>query len=806
MSRRSLLTRLGGVLLCAGILLTAVPNISGQSVSGPFFSTGEPVLGSVDNAVIVFLPLANTGASAATNVEVISATLGNAQLISPLLPFELGTMPNAKVSTLSLRFDASSLVPGNKYLVTVRGDYQSNATALGFAVNRIFTYQPNVAGLTEGEVVALVGAKYASLPQVNQDDDNQALLTYVLSLPEVANAHIPSGGGAVLGAFTSGRTFSIINNQGLPPPPQGHSVPAGASRREHANVLHSIESTGPQPARSDSFPAVAVGDPVELPTSSNARILGSLDPDWENWNPVPDLQEWLVTEQFYDDSPPMGHDATLEGLRNVGGDGVFYITAHGGGDPEDPTWPYHITTATSGIDVPDELTQADLDAQPPRLVIGLSAGIWNPLIKKWELVPHYGITAAFIKTNWHRFGPNSLVYVDACSSAAPMAQEFEDAILKLGASVYVGWTDDALGGMQFNTAEFVFDRLLGANHVFPEADGFKQRPFNYGSIENNLSSHGLGRSGNATIKFIPNPEPGQGNFGILAPSIGYTWVDEPNNQLYMFGFFGSDPRPDGSVSVGGEPAGIVTWDPEEIVATVPASGAGAVGDEIVIARAHKSNVARLTEWEGTFRFTVQGEETLKQTIYFNLGFRADIRQYRAVIGQPLLEPDIGPSGALDGSTASYQCTGNHVVSVPGVSTTTYTWQKSGDLVLWRGYPDAILFPAPALNWFGSIGELASHTSMLLQVSADSSSNFTPCNQHTKTVVVDPLGTFSSDFPFSLCAGASDLNLTLDESATIQQGSQSFPDVCSIGFVQAVGFDWGPIFATNGTAPDPNSAR
>jgi hypothetical protein len=117
----------------------------------------------------------------------------------------------------------------------------------------------------------------------------------------------------------------------------------------------------------------------------------------------------------------------------------------------------------------------------------------------------------------------------------------------------------------------VFDRLLGANQFCPETNPssvqpcaagkaeppiFAQRPFDYAAVSTTeFVWHDLGIFPNAEsdhyglrLNFTPNKG---SSFGLLAPSISHLAMDESKQQLTICGIFGQDPRPEGSVTVGG---------------------------------------------------------------------------------------------------------------------------------------------------------------------------------------------------------------------------------------------------------------
>src|SRR2546429_298301 len=65
------------------------------------------------------------------------------------------------------------------------------------------------------------------------------------------------------------------------------------------------------------------GRAAELPTPVQARILNALGTSFQPQDGS--LRTWLTADHY----TSAGTDATVDGLKHVAGDGVFYIDAHG---------------------------------------------------------------------------------------------------------------------------------------------------------------------------------------------------------------------------------------------------------------------------------------------------------------------------------------------------------------------------------------------------------------------------------------------------------------------------------------------
>lgn len=104
--------------------------------SKPQLITGNATVLNTGEEIIVSLTIANTGDDAALNVYLTGATLGAARRISPQnFPVYIGSLQREGSGSIGTRFSNTGLVPGQQYLLTLRGTYQAGGT-LGFVVNR----------------------------------------------------------------------------------------------------------------------------------------------------------------------------------------------------------------------------------------------------------------------------------------------------------------------------------------------------------------------------------------------------------------------------------------------------------------------------------------------------------------------------------------------------------------------------------------------------------------------------------------------------------------------------------------------
>ncbi|TEU16392.1 MAG: hypothetical protein E3J21_10775 [Anaerolineales bacterium] len=213
---------------------------------------------------------------------------------------------------------------------------------------------------------------------------------------------------------------------------------------------------------------------------------------------TPPIKSWLSASGYQ----LAAGDATVEGLKKVSGDGIFYFNTHGGWLTKikfcgrikldgifyfntHGGWRpnihgervYGLFTSTPVNDANDILLKEDLDKGRLRYASAphdinpdfdpevdpdpRSEECKNadpPCKKPYTNASHYAITAKFVE-HYMSFGGNSFVYIDACSSET---NEIKQAFLgKPGVSVHAGWTGSVGNGFGTSATRFLFDGLLG---------------------------------------------------------------------------------------------------------------------------------------------------------------------------------------------------------------------------------------------------------------------------------------------------------------------------------------------------------
>jgi len=526
------------------------------------------------------------------------------------------------------------------------------------------------------------------------------------------------------------------------------------------------------------------------------------------------------------------------------GERLFFILTHMAafGEKELSHFPTctPIRTSTPSSFAEDLAMAGDMVLPDPAL-IRMSARFELDPLYGWVVQVNYGITHNFIDKYWGDFSANSFVYIDACHSDdntddyGPAVATFMHSIFNKKASVYAGWSGTVPDSFAIDTAKLIFDRLLGANEFCAETDPesitdcedgpaespvFAQRPFDYQAAANiEFANHGnvgtvrdvLDESFLVALKFTPSAG---SSFGLLAPSISNMLVNEfsgQSGQLTINGTFGQDPRPDGSVQVGGMDAPIESWTPKAIVVDLNITGPGSAGDVQVTVRQHKSNVARLTEWKGQqFLYTIAGNGSLQINATFSLHFRLDIRKYRKQIHVEPIEPTGGTLAAHD-SSGTFSASG----SGPGIDQ-TFEWSGSGDLLYFT--PTT---PITGVNIFGATMLIIDSTHLQNFVGASSEANAggvctvlsgSPPVQVQGPLVIEGPGnltvfvglTSPQEYPFNLDPDTADILPNM--FVTLGVAPFTAYDCMYEQAVARYTYKWGPVPATRDTAPDPKSAR
>jgi hypothetical protein len=431
----------------------------------------------------------------------------------------------------------------------------------------------------------------------------------------------------------------------------------------------------PQRRTSAAAPrARALAAPVETPTAATARVLQSFGADFDGADVVADLSGWLHAKGYALRAGDQ-NTAHVEALRQVGGDGCFYINTHGGAFastlfPGSDQISYSIQSSTlvSAAQEADPAMRADLDARRLTYFTAHNGGTFLGFIDDWDT--RYGITAAFVDAYWH-FAPDSVVLINACSSArtgeSKWAAGFVFACHRAGAGVYLGWNETVTPTGAYRAARYFTCRLLGANAYQPEVPA--QRAFAWDSVMADMQRKGLHLDPGGNATFLALPRPGSATVQQLAPGIHHVEIDEYRDELTLHGSFGSTP---GTVTVAQQPRRVLEWTPTRIVCDLPLTGPGAAGAVQVRVRGVASNLRQISEWTLDLDYTwvVMETQGLKVSGPGRIRLRADIGATREDAGEVPAQPlrqaiatrdsrlPLAASGSLPTGACTLNWTGN----------------------------------------------------------------------------------------------------------------------------------------------------
>ena len=383
----------------------------------------------------------------------------------------------------------------------------------------------------------LVRARFESLRGIDPDTACQQIAGYLKGLPEFEAAGV-SPDRCAWGRFTDGRLLIVVNNR---------AISASRARAPKSRASRAVEF---------------------LPNSPTVRIFDNLGSAFEHV--TYDLAE-LLPRHGYQMAGGGVLKATVEELKKVEGDGIFYIESHGGlGSIRGGLDTYGIYSGTLTTVAAEEVYKADLDAG--HLSYMIAEVDEDPVTQQRSAEPRYGIMPSFVE-KYMKFGEASLVYFSACSSDNA---EFKAACLRAGAGVYLGWTQTTLSFVAFSAATFLFDRLLGENKVLP-VDPKDSYPMLLGG-----AAAALAKNINPVTKAAYDTAPDTGSkltFTVgdtsvwgIAPYIVGSVYDSDSGVMTLSGYFGPNEgtvERDGTGTSPGQPVSVQSWQEKEIKLVLP---------------------------------------------------------------------------------------------------------------------------------------------------------------------------------------------------------------------------------------------
>lgn len=402
---------------------------------------------------------------------------------------------------------------------------------------------------------------------------------------------------------------------------------------------------------------------------------------------------------------------SVEGLKSVTGDGIFYWMTHGGTLSADGQLIQALMTGTPAYKSTVEDTYKDEFAEGTliyctgplcldKLQCKVSRGIDGEVFTRLAITPKW-----ITKYRW-RFSQHSLVFVNACSSGTgPMKQAFLDA----GASLYLGWTAPVRAWALCGATVDVFSLLMGFNENNGSTEGEispLQRPYDWGAVFDMLNTDGKSEAvaywdaedGYVELEPTLNPNVAVGFLG-LRPSIFQSAFNEESSELTLIGgvfgtqggsaAIGTDQRCVGGIvactsfgSVGDHPLAdplpltVVDWKSSNVILTLPVDGVGSQGLVQLTVDGRWSNLLQLTRIRLPVRGTLTDGGSLQLSIQGELSFRCDLRGIRLQPLEPLrYAPMVVVSSAV-AAQVNWQASGIYRYT-EGQSTVTVEWSGAG---------------------------------------------------------------------------------------------------------------------------------
>ena len=447
---------------------------------------------------------------------------------------------------------------------------------------------------------------------------------------------------------------------------------------------------------------------ADIPQSKSRSI-----PDWFGYDTNANIASWLGDHGYSDGG---GSDLTVTSLRTkIKNVGVLYMNTHGSLGAERDLGQAHgarnfndvysLLTATpvvdssgkpitnnsaSGAQINDTHNDAALedDLAHGRLVYfyAPTGDAKNPA--QWN----YGFTFRFV-AKYFSFSDESFVFLNACESASPDAALMTAAFKSAHASLIAGWDHEVSPPTAMRAAEFVFDRLLGANKMSNwglHADKPKQRPWNAANTFGDLQSKGYDHETNpkgepCALKYVGDTEI------ALVPIIDKMEADDVKHELTLHGTFGDD-APDRHVKIGGADCPVKKWEATEV--TCDLGNDFKVGDVVADKKGRKSNPSPLTGWKLKVKYKLDMPQGFAIGLGFDAHVRADVHKVRTTPSDaPQARDPVPFYGAPDSQCGSaddkgsFSANGGHAWMTKGTTVPINQSRPAGDFCIMYGQVD-----------------------------------------------------------------------------------------------------------------------
>jgi len=561
--------------------------------------------------------------------------------------------------------------------------------------------------------------------------DAVALAQQLQQQPAFHRVGISSRMGNVWARFTDGRSLVVINNLqpaanaagAAPPVPAAARMRAlNASPNQPGTRLGTILNTGldlPALLVQGQYRQLDMLGPVPI---SSAVEAAHLCQDWVDASTLPSLRQLAMGRGFtlpdiQRNAPPdQGTDNGIEGLRNIAGDGIFFITACAAevGSAEAAT--SVICTATPHTEANEARYATELGSGA--LIYALS---WRGADTTFQPFKCLAMTPAFpALANW-RF-PTECIAILNLTGGSVLA-EWGNALRGAGLRNLFTWDKPVPWQRMLAFADDLLQIELGSNNF--NGNAVRQqtpprlRPYGVGATVGYLIDRGLAgdAGGRPQAVYLPENAP-EAYASVLVPTIDYASINENEPYIELVGQFGraqsafkpAEVRVGGNTQAagtallaradglmqGGEAAHSRTWRGDLIQADLRSGQLARGGYVQVINGDRWSNPVQITFWEIpiTVTSTITGGLTLQMTI--TLTVRADVRGYRL---QPAGERWAGAAMRLLTASANSRATfraSGEISQTVNRDTTTISWSGSGGVSSTPG--NQLVSGSGVLNW------------------------------------------------------------------------------------------------------------
>jgi hypothetical protein len=505
--------------------------------------------------------------------------------------------------------------------------------------------------------LARCDVKATELNELKSEADQKQFIAWVKQQPEFRTAGLLDGSGTYA-VFTDERVAFFVDTPLTGDPPDGGRKRGG----ESTDAIAEDKSAGR---------ANQIARTMDVPKSKQVTLYNGMGAYFNtSGNNAAALEKIFNASLSKFSVTPK--DATIENLKTVSGDGIFYIFTHGGGGAIPKPAPEKDSLYVMSLWTKNKVTPQSEGTYKQLLnekKVAYMRSTFDSEAREW----HYGITAEFIRESMS-FAENSIIYLDACNTfrSTPGGIIFRQTVLnKAGAkkATYFGWTNETNAFNSALTSQFIFDRLLGTNTeikvettTIPK-EAPLQRPFDLAKVYADVLSRGYAYCPNGAVIAYQSTADPQDEI-LIVPTIEKLEVFESPSEaaesiLRITGSFGNEK---GKVTVNGVDMENVTWGRNYITCSIPDGGEAYAGNVIVSVHDLQSNPVPLTAWELQITYATN-DNGIKMQGVIDLKLRADVHPRRTFPGQQPSRPeypDLSPSSGYPfhkSSKATYDISG-----------------------------------------------------------------------------------------------------------------------------------------------------